>query len=530
MKRVETININGIVFSINDDAFGKLNVYLHALNRNFEQEQGGREIIADIEARISELFTERNGSHSEVVTLDDVLKVIETLGTPEDISGADEEFENENTPPPRPTKPHSKSQRRLYRDPDQRYIGGVCAGLSTWLGITPVILRLVFVIFVLFPFPGFIFSIFHTHGFHRNGLSGFFILIYCILWFIIPKAKTTAQKLEMRGEPVNISNIEKNIKESLSDPALKQSFHNFLDEFSEFWVRVFGVFGRIIAFFVGLILLCLGVGFAISFISFSFLQDIAFNRWVEWDFLSFTELFRHIISPTSYTLLLICVILITTMFIFALLFWGVKLISGIKVRHKLLHVSLFILWMLIFFMGIMVCISTARSFAWRNEQIVETLQITSADTLYLALSPSKLQISNNPMDIYYDKDNSCFYGKPILNIQKSDDGQTRLRYRRESQGENKRAARQHAENITYLVNVHDSLLLFDPFFTVIPQDRWKFQTLDMTLYVPEGTIVVADEALCNDRILGRYWRWRSSEDCIWVMTENKGLQRVKNDE
>ena len=131
------------------------------------------------------------------------------------------------------------------------------------------------------------------------------------------------------------------------------------------------------------------------------------------------------------------------------------------------------------------------------------------------------------MDIYFDKDNHCFYGKPNLRIRKSEDGMVRLMFSRESQGESKRAAYQYAENIVYSVDVRDSLLTFAPFFTVTPEDKWKFQTLDVTLYVPEGAIIVADYALCHDRILGRWLRWRSNAGCTWVMTEKEGLQRVE---
>ena len=503
MKRVETIHINGIVFSIEDDAYSKLGSYLDTLGKYFETEQGCREIIADIEARIAELFAERDGGIRRVVTLEDVAKVIETLGTAEDIAGAETDFEAKTSSPPRSGR-NEKPPKRLYRDPDHRYIGGVCAGIAAWLGISPLAVRLVFLFFAFF--------------------WGVSIGVYFLLWIIIPKAKTTAQKLEMRGEPVNISNIEKNIKESLSDPELKQSFHNFLDEAGEFAGKVFSIFGRIIGVILGLCLLCWGVCFAIALIALFFVQDIVFAHFVEWDFLSFTELYRHIISPSSYALLIICATIISTLLVFAFLYWGIRLITGTRVRHRVLHVSLFVLWIVAIVTAIMVCLAEARNFAWSNEQIVDTHPIVPKDTLYLSAKPLKLQISNNPMEIYFDKDNQCFYGKPNLHIRKSEDGQTTLRLFRESRGISKRAAWQFAENIVYSVDVRDSLLTFDPYFTVTPQDKWKFQTLNMTLYIPEGTVIIADNALCNDRIM-RWHHWRDDE-CKWIMTEKKGLQRA----
>ena len=499
MKRVETIHINGIVFSIEDDAFGKLGAYLDALGNYFEHEQGGREIIADIEARISELFIERNGNTKQVVTLTDITQVIETLGSPEDIAGTDADFETGSVPPPRPAQQPSKPSRRLYRDPDHRYIGGVCSGIAAWLGISPLVVRLVFIITVFY---------------------GASVVVYLLLWIIVPKAKTTAQKLEMHGEPVTINNIEKNIRESFSDPSLKNSFRNFLNEVGEFLGKFFGAFGRIIAILLGLFLFCWGVFSAILLIALFFIQDIVFNHFVEWDFLSFTELFRHIISPVSYTILLVCALLTASLFILALLYWGIKLIVGSKVKHRLLHVALAVLWITTIVTSIVVCIAQVRNFAWRNDQIVETRQIAPSDTLYLALTPSKLQISNNPMDIYFDKENRCFYGKPNLIVRKSGDGQARLKINRYSHGESKRTAWQYAENIVYQVELRDSLLIFDAFFTVSPQDKWKFQTLDLELLIPERTVIIADDALC------RNFRWRPNTGYTWVMTEKKGLQRV----
>jgi hypothetical protein len=112
-----------------------------------------------------------------------------------------------------------------------------------------------------------------------------------------------------------------------------------------------------------------------------------------------------------------------------------------------------------------------------------------------------------------------------LNIRKSADAQFSLRTYRKSQGENKRAAYQYAENITYNVEISDSLLTFDPYFTVIPHDRWKFQSVDVALYVPVGTVIIAEKSLCNDRILGRLMGWRHHNGCKWVMTEKNGIQK-----
>ena len=506
MKRVETISINGIVFSIDDDAYVQLGSYIDILSKHFEQEPGGRDIVADIEARISELFAQREGGVSRVVTIDDVAKVIETLGAPEVITGDDANGMPDSEKPQQ--QPQSKkTPKRLYRDTDRRYLGGVCAGIGAWFGTTPAAIRLVFV------FLSFLLFIYAVHS--GNFFKFFPVLIYLIFWIIIPKAKTTAQKLEMHGEPVNISTIEKNIRESFSDPSLKRSFREFLDEAGEFLTKVFGVFGRIIGFFAGLGLFFWGIVLTFGLISLFFMQDFIFNNRVEWDFLSFTELFRHIIFPASYVILLICTILTVALFIMALLFWGMRLMSGFnKVKHKLFHVAMAVVWIAAIVTGIITTVSQVRKFAWNNEPIVETHYIAHSDTLYIAMAPSGMQISNNPMDIYFDKDNKCFYGKPNLYVRKSEDDRIRLRTSRKSQGESKRDAYRYAENIEYKVDIRDSSVVFNPYFTVTPSDRWKFQTLDITLFVPEGIVIVADPALCRDRMLRRRFN-----NCIFMFAD-----------
>jgi len=187
MKKTYTIHISGTVFHIEEDAYEKLNLYLTGLKQHFGDDSEGVEIVADIEARIAELFQSHKTPDKEVITMEWVNEVIETMGVPED-------FEAEGAPGPEEA---GKTKKRLYRDPDRKTIGGVCSGLAAYLNMDPVIMRLIF--FFLFLV---------------NGLG---LLIYIILWIAVPEARTTAQRLEMRGEPVTIGNIEKWIKKEYED-------------------------------------------------------------------------------------------------------------------------------------------------------------------------------------------------------------------------------------------------------------------------------------------------------------------------
>jgi phage shock protein PspC (stress-responsive transcriptional regulator) len=186
MKKTLTINLAGVVYHIDEDAYSSLRNYIDALENKFRQEPGVKDLIDDIEARISELLAERLGTKRQVVTNTDIDFVIETLGSPEVISDTESESKTSDE------KWNKHSYRRMYRDPDHRMIGGVCAGLAAYWDIDPVILRVIFVILVFAGFSG--------------------VLIYIIFWIIMPEAITTAQKLEMRGEAVTIENIKNSIK------------------------------------------------------------------------------------------------------------------------------------------------------------------------------------------------------------------------------------------------------------------------------------------------------------------------------
>ncbi len=188
MKKAIKINLSGLIFHIDDDAYEKLKAYLDTISRHFSNKEESKEIIDDIESRIAELFQERITDETQVITLAIVNEVIDIMGNPEDIADSGEETDGQSS-----FHETYSGNKRLYRDPERSVIGGVCGGLSAYFSVDPVIFRLLFVIF-----------------FFAGGAS---ILVYIILWIVLPKAESAAQKLEMRGEKVNVSNLEKKIRE-----------------------------------------------------------------------------------------------------------------------------------------------------------------------------------------------------------------------------------------------------------------------------------------------------------------------------
>ena len=198
MKKTLNINIRGIVFNIDEDAYQKLNNYLNEIYKHYKNQPGHEEIVSDIENRIVELFQERLNDKKQVITISDVTEIIGILGHPSDF---DRELQDDE---PR-SRSYQKGSKRLFRDPENRMIGGVCSGIGIYFDVDPVWFRLAFVVAVIFGGTG--------------------VLLYLILWIVLPPARTVTDRLEMKGDPINIDNIEK---------AVKNEMHDVRDKFGEF--------------------------------------------------------------------------------------------------------------------------------------------------------------------------------------------------------------------------------------------------------------------------------------------------------
>jgi len=206
MKTTITINLGGIVFHIDDDAYEMLYTYLMAVEKQFKSDDERREVMSDIEARLSELFSETLGQKRDVIMSSDVSKIVEIMGEPKDF--IDEETHDESNKSTegesKRRKPNHKPDKRLYRSRKNRLLAGVCGGLGSYFSIDPIIFRIIFIITSLGMGSG--------------------IFIYIILWIVIPEARTTTQRLEMRGEPITIENIKKAVREEFENVRKNMKF------------------------------------------------------------------------------------------------------------------------------------------------------------------------------------------------------------------------------------------------------------------------------------------------------------------
>ncbi len=196
MKITVSINLGGYSFNIDEDAYAELKNYLRNLELHFAEEESSAEILSDIETRMAELFRSKITSYKQVINIDDVCHAISVMGTPEDIS--------DHEGPSARDKFSAPGYHRMYRDPDHRMIGGVCSGMAAYWDIDPLIVRVIFIALAL-----------------GGGLG---VLVYLILYIVIPEAKTTAQKIEMKGNPVNIHNIKDSVKKEFDSVRKNMKF------------------------------------------------------------------------------------------------------------------------------------------------------------------------------------------------------------------------------------------------------------------------------------------------------------------
>ena len=363
MKKTYTINLSGKIFHIDEDALEKLQEYINTLKTYYTQEEDGNEIMDDIENRIGELFTENlKGQFREVITLDDVDQAIATMGTPDDIIDEDEQ----------PRKSAPKQAKKLYRNPDNKVLGGVAGGLAAYWGISPLLIRIGFVLLSFY--------------------YGIFIIVYIILWIAVPKAKTTKQKLEMKGENINVSNIERSIKDEYQEIKNGKGAA-FVNRVGEGLCEVFTIIGKVLAIIIGVALFVWGIFMLFAFLSALFLPNL--YPWKS----GFMEL-AYAFTPLNFTLGKIAISFLIGIPIIMIIYMAIKLLFSFKSNNKVIALSALSCWMLGLVMLIFVGISEGRSWSIKGTRYGESLELSQQDTLVLLVNERyKL-----PENLYIDQD------------------------------------------------------------------------------------------------------------------------------
>jgi phage shock protein PspC (stress-responsive transcriptional regulator) len=515
MNKTTSINLGGYFFHIDEDAFRKLSNYFDAVRSSLSPD-GREEIINDIESRISELFTEKLGTTKQVIGLKEVDEIITIMGQPEDYKIEEEtpknDFQSNYT--------SSSSSKKLYRDKENSFLGGVLSGLGHYFGVDPLWVRIIMVIL----FFGF----------------GTGLVLYIILWILIPEAVTTSQKLEMKGEPINISNIEKKVKEGFNE--ISDKFSN-LDQdkiasnaksgaerigktISEIVTSIFNVISKIIGGFIVLISSLTLISIVISGIAMMFFSSMPDNF-----------LYNHIHTPFSFEtpiwiqgLLLIIVLGIP---LFYLLILGLKLLTTrMKSIGNTINYSLLAIWIIGLASVLFLTIREISQNAYTGKEIEKVaINLKPTDTLTVKFISNNLYGKDNydyeNFEVIHDiTDKEIIFSNNVsIKIVETNEPIAFLQIEKSAEGSSIKKAKQTAEKIKYNVKIENNNLILDNFWITDLANKKHDQEVELFLYLPKGTIFKVDKNFKHfDRSENDYFNLHHSSDTYtYIVSENKVL-------
>ena len=469
MNKTININLAGIIFHLDEVAYEKFKTYLSNVKTALGKEESGEEIIADIEARIAEIFHLRMKENGrQVVGLPDVEFIIETLGQPEAFI---DESENE-TP-----KSSSKETRRFFRNPDEKVIGGVCSGIGAYFDIDPVWIRILFLILLFFTGIGF--------------------LTYVILWAAIPEAKTTAQKLQMRGEAVNLNNIEK-LFTKVEDYTSTEKIKSGVNSFVSFVVNGIGSIFSFVFKFIGVLLAIFGA--LIAFVLIITLLGIFGSTWnfEGFNFLSFNGYIYGLdgaqaIFGGGWRLLALRAGTLLTLLLplFALVVFLAKIFGRELTNSKLLSFS----GIASFIVGlILIFISAGSLITDFRERATETDQITLSGMSFDITA----DILEDEQGFFFDVEDELLHIENVrFNIEATRSSTASLELKHAASGRNHSEARARAQSFDYPSAQDGEALRLSEYFTVPKESLYRGQDLKVTLRLPVGATVYLDESIEN---------------------------------
>lgn len=484
MKKTLTANISGTVFHIEEDAYEALQRYLANIRGRFSGTAGREDIMADIEARIAELFHERLDGRRQVVNMGDVEHVMSIMGQPEDFADGEPASTAGNDAGEAFAQP-GIGKRRFFRDTDDKWLGGVLGGLGAYIGVDPLWLRIAAIALVL-------------------ASVGVIIPIYILLWILVPKAESAADRLQMRGEAVTVDNIKRVVQEGAE--RVKSGSERFANEASELGRTWGNGAGRRRSQAVNIIVKLVGVGLIIM--AFSLLLGLVtgliggtVSLWhATWtnEETGLLDLGALLFNSRQEALwMAIGAITLVVVPIIGLFLSGFRLLLETH-TPKWLGWSLTALWIAAWIPVFATGINLGKDFKRSNSTLTEiTLEQPAGGVLYLdAMDPAD---STGDWSVRYDDGeldvdleglhlgNGEVYGAwADLDVQPSADSLFHLKVEREAQGNTAKAALNRAEGIRYTSTQQGDVLFVSPVIRYASDDKFRGQDVHFTLEVPRG--------------------------------------------
>lgn len=577
MKKTVNINISGILFHIEEDGYDTLRQYLDAINTHFSTYLDNRGILADIEGRIAEIFLSNLKNNKQVITAQNVEKLMEKMGTItdfdkinkglEDLDKEEEEEtdEREEDPYKYVTPPNSKNSgyKKLVRLENKKILSGVCAGIAHHFSIDPLWTRLIAILLLFsgdlnfnlnrleifeplnfkinLSFGVFIVLIYlilwiilpvsfeqiedkdikklfrnpedKVLGGVASGLSAYLnldviwvriaflvlilaggsgLLIYLILWIITPVASSITERIKMKGGEITLDNIDSTLKENLNPTAPSPSSTNQLLLTPFRWLgQVIDSFGKalnplgifivsILRVLIGLVILIVGLVWTIApifglIVYFGVINSENYRLLMQ-DFP--IDLFSNLVP--YWLVFAICLLVAVPSFMLAML--GLSVIAGRNLIKKNLAFVALAAWLLSLGVGAFQIPEILVQFKSVNDYTVNTVIPVTSGTLILKINPESEERIFNPVN---------------LKIEGSADSVIRLKSKFFSNGKTKSDALRNAEKIGYTYSVQDSILNFDPGFDLSKDQIFQNQRVNLILEIPYNRPFMMERSLLN---------------------------------
>jgi len=493
MNKTININLAGLFFHIDEDAFQRLQRYLAAVRNSFSGTNGADEIMSDIESRIAELFLEKRANEQQVISITHVEEVINIMGQPEDYE-VDEDIFDESTRSSRGSYTNfNKKGKQLFRDTQNGYIGGVSAGLSYYLGIDTVWIRVLWIVATFFS-------------------AGWLIPIYILLWIFVPDAITTNQRLTMMGKEVNITNIEDNFKagfEPVADGQTDAGHRIVGQKGKRGTVRFFGFLGRLIMGFFKAIVKIIGLLlFLTSTITIvALIVSTVTASAVDIDGYSLLTIFDWVVPANLASFwLVLAIILAAGIPLFLLAVLGLKLlVNNLRTLGSKVYLALAGIWIIaVIALSIMIGKIAASQAIDASVQKTEKFAVDSSKTFALDLTRAERRntFNRNGDNFEFDEidgQSIVKYYDVKLAVGSTTDSVARVELFYKSKGANFEEAKERAKLITYEYKLTDSSFVGSDFFYMPKNGGFGDHDVEVMVYLPEGTT-----ARFNERFSERY--------------------------
>ncbi|RMG77112.1 MAG: PspC domain-containing protein [Bacteroidetes bacterium] len=490
MKRTVNINLNGIVITIDEDAAKELNNYIDKVKEYYRNKEFGEEIVMDIEYRIAEILLQKKKNKASI-DISDVQQLINQLGNPEEFEDYDEQKEQYQTV-------ESSSIKRLFRDPDNKILCGVCSGLGHYFGIDPFWIRLVWALAFFFYGSGF--------------------LLYILLCIIIPQAKTTADKLEMRGEPVNFQNLKKTVEkefknvkntvnqqtEAFKNTSSQNPLIRFFDKILHFVTDILTYAFKFLAKLISLFFIFIASVILIAIIAVFFGEvDINANHTHLGDVEILSFIFDNTIDQWIFAVSASALIGIP---LFILILLALKYLLQISFDVKKVILIAMIIWIAGFIVTGYETVKLIGEFD--HTATVETefeLPELTSDTLHIALSEPAGADKSFRLLI---QDEQIKVGSVKAEIIPSKDTIVKIILVKKALGDTPSEAEKYAQRINYSFNIQNNTLILSPFMTFNLEEKMRLQKLNVKIFVPETKIFYlhkdADEVIDQHQMADRF--------------------------